>query len=70
MKTNKMQGVMQNNKKIIYAIIRFNFRNKLGRKFKIGLIEQISITIFKLRYNLPDRLLEDIFKIDHCNLLR
>ena len=35
--------------------IKSNFKNKLGRKFKVSLIEQISITIFKLKYNLPDR---------------
>ena len=50
--------------------IKFNFKNKLGRKFKVSLIEQISITIFKLKYNLPDRVLEDIFKIDHVTINR
>ena len=61
MKTITMQvlkGFMHNQKKIIYSIymkIKSNFKNKLGRKFKVSLIEQISITIFKLKYNLPDR---------------
>ena len=50
--------------------IKSNFKNKLGRKFKVSLIEQISITIFKLKYNLPDRVLEDIFKIDHVTINR
>ena len=64
---------MHNQKKIIYSIymkIKSNFKNKLGRKFKVSLIEQISITIFKLKYNLPDRVLEDIFKIDHVTINR
>ena len=68
-----LKGFMHNQKKIIYSIymkIKFNFKNKLGRKFKVGLIEQISITIFKLKYNLPDRVLEDIFKIDHVTINR
>ena len=76
MKTITMQvlkGFMHTQKKIIYSIymkIKLNFKNKLGRKFKVGLIEQISITIFKLKYNLPDRVLEDIFKIDHVTINR
>ena len=68
-----MQGFFHNNKKIIYAVymmIKSNFKNKLGRKFKVSLIEQISISIFKLKYNLPDRVLEDIFKIDHVTISR
>ena len=72
MKLNKMQ-FFQSYKKIIYSIytvIKSNFINKLGRKFKVGLIEQISLTIFKLKYNLPDRLLEDLFKIDHVTISR
>ena len=47
------------NKKIIYSlymIIKTEFNKKLGRKCKVSLIEQIMITLFKLRYNLPDRL--------------
>ena len=73
MKTQFMQGFYHNNKRIIYSIymiIRKLFLNKLGRRFKVGLIEQISITIFKLKYNLPDRILEDIFKIDYVTISR
>ena len=60
MKTTTMQVLkgLHNQKKVIYSIymkIKSNFKNKLGRKFKVSLIEQISITIFKLKYNLPDR---------------
>ena len=49
MKTITMQvlkGFMHNQKKIVYSIymkIKLNFKNKLGRKFKVSLIEQISI---------------------------
>ena len=61
------------NKKIIYSlymIIKTEFNKKLGRKCKVSLIEQIMITLFKLRYNLPDRILEDLFKIDHVTISR
>ena len=46
------------NKKIIFSVymmIKNDFKKKLGRKCKVSLIEQIMITLFKLRYNLPDR---------------
>ena len=61
------------NKKIIYSvymIIKNEFNKKLGRKCKVSLIEQIMITLFKLRYNLPDRILEDLFRIDHVTISR
>ncbi len=61
------------NKKIIfsvYMIITHEFKKKLGRKCKVSLIEQIMITLFKLRYNLPDRIMEDLFKIDHVTISR
>ena len=34
------------------------------------MIYQIVITIFKLRYNLPDRVLEGLLKIDHVTISR
>ncbi len=61
------------NKKIIYSlymIIKTEFKKKLGRKCKVSLLEQIMITIFKLKYNLPNRILEDLFKIDHVTISR
>jgi hypothetical protein len=61
------------NKKIIYSvymIIKNEFNKKLGRKCKVSLLEQIIITLFKLRYNLPDRIMEDLFKIDHVTISR
>ena len=61
------------NKKIIYSlymIIKNEFNKKLGKKCKVSLIEQIMITLFKLRYNLPDRIMEDLFKIDHVTISR
>ena len=45
------------NKKIIYSLymmIKNEFNKKLGRKCKVSLLEQIMITLFKLRYNLPE----------------
>ena len=47
------------NKKIIYSLymmIKNEFNKKLGRKCKVSLLEQIIITLFKLKYHLPDRL--------------
>ncbi len=61
------------NKKFIfslYMIIKNEFNKKLGRKCKVSLIEQIMIILFKLRYNLPDRILEDLFRIDHVTISR
>lgn len=61
------------NKKIIYSVymvIKAEFNKKLGRKCKVSLLEQIMITFFKLRYNLPDRIMEDLFKIDHVTISR
>ena len=61
------------NKKIIYSVymmIRNEFKKKLGRKCKVSLLEQIMITLFKLRYNLPDRIMEDLFNIDHVTISR
>ena len=61
------------NKKFIfslYMIIKNEFNKKLGRKCKVSLIEQIMITLFKLRYNLPDRIIEDLFRIDHVTISR
>lgn len=36
----------------------------------MSLLEQIVITLFKLRYNLPDRIPEDLFNIDHVTISR
>ena len=44
----------------MYMMIRNDFKKKLGRKCKVSLLEQIMITLFKLRYNLPDRILEEL----------
>ena len=62
-----------NNQKLIYSIYAFIksvYGNKRGRKYKVSLIYQIVITIFKLRYNLPDRVLEGLLKIDHVTISR
>lgn len=73
MKVTYMQGFMQKYKRIIFSInliIKFNFKGRLGRKFKVNLREQISITLFKLKYNLPDKVLEDLLGIDHITINR
>ena len=75
MKTNNLKSLNEiiNNQKLIYSIYAFLksvYGNKRGRKYKVSLIYQIVITIFKLRYNLPDRVLEGLLKIDHVTISR
>ena len=75
MKTNNLKSLNKiiNNQKLIYSIYAFVksvYGNKRGRKYKVSLIYQIVITIFKLRYNLPDRVLEGLLKIDHVTISR
>ncbi len=45
-------------------------KSRLGRKCSVNLTSQITIAVFKLHYNLPDRVLEDIFKVDHVTIHR
>lgn len=62
-----------NNQKLIYSIYAFCksiYRNNRGRKHKVSLLYQIIITIFKLKYNLPDRVLEKLLNIDHVTISR
>ena len=62
-----------NNQKLIYSIYAFCksiYRNNRGRKYKVSLLYQIIITIFKLKYNLPDRVLEKLLNIDHVTISR
>ena len=69
---NTLNEIINNQKLIysIYAFIKSVYGNKRGRKYKVSLIYQIVITIFKLRYNLPDRVLEGLLKIDHVTISR
>ena len=55
---------------IIYIQLKPMFTRKLGAPFKVRLIEQIILTLFKLKYNLPDRVLEHLFNIDHVTVSR
>ena len=62
-----------NNQKLIYSIyvyLKNIYWNKKGRNFKVPLVYQIIITIFKLKYNLPDRVIEGLLKIDHVTISR
>lgn len=75
MNTSNLKSLNEiiNNQKLIYSIYAFIksvYGNKRGRKYKVSLIYQIVITIFKLRYNLPDRVLEGLLKIDHVTISR
>ena len=63
MKTSTIKSLNQiiNNQKLIYSIyafVKIIYQNKRGRKYKVSLVYQIVITLFKLKYNLPDRVLE------------
>lgn len=55
---------------IIYMQLKPLFKHKLGAPFKVPLTEQIILTLFKLKYNLPDRMLEHLFNIDHVTISR
>ena len=75
MNTSNLKSLNEiiNNQKLIYSIYAFIksvYGNKRVRKYKVSLIYQIVITIFKLRYNLPDRVLEGLLKIDHVTISR
>lgn len=67
---NKLKQLFKKNIYSIYLLIKHYFKNKKGRKFKVNLIEQITITLFKLKYSLPDRILETLFNIDHVTISR
>ena len=68
MNTNNLKALNKiiNNQKLIYSIyvsLKNIYRNKKGRNFKVPLVYQIIITIFKLKYNLPDRVIESLSRI-------
>ena len=54
----------------IYQFIKHKFKDKLGKKYKLSIVEQIVITLFKLKYNLPDRGLEILVHVDHVTISR
>jgi DDE superfamily endonuclease len=54
----------------LFFMLRPKINGRLGRKCAVNLTGQITITVFKLHYNLPDRILEDIFKVDHVTIHR
>jgi DDE superfamily endonuclease len=54
----------------LFFMLRPKMKSRLGRKCSVNLTGQITITMFKLHYNLPDRILEDIFKVDHVTIHR
>ena len=41
-----------------------------GRRYSRGLLEQIAITLYKLRFNLPVRALESLFGVDSVTISR
>ncbi len=54
----------------LFFMLRHKMKSRLGRKCSVNLTSQITIAVFKLHYNLPDRILEDIFKVDHVTIHR
>ena len=55
---------------IIYLKLRDQYKYKKGRRFKVNILEQVVLTLFKLRYGLPDRAMERLFDIDHVTISR
>lgn len=55
---------------VIYMLLKNHYTHKKGPRFKLSLLEQIILTLFKLRYNLPDRTLESLFNVDHVTISR
>lgn len=55
---------------VIYIHLKSQFKDKRGAPFKVSLTGQIVLTLFKLKYNLPDRVLEYLFHIDHVTISR
>lgn len=54
----------------IYRLLKYVDKYKRGPKFKLSLLEQIINTLFKLKYNLPDRIFESLFDVDHVTISR
>lgn len=69
-KIKQLQSLFKKIALVIYCQIKNLYKNKKGRSFKVNLLEQIVLTLFKLRYNLPDRILERLFNIDHVTISR
>lgn len=69
-KIKQLQSLFKKIALVIYCQIKHLYKNKKGRSFKVNLLEQIVLTLFKLRYNLPDRILERLFNIDHVTISR
>ena len=75
MKTREIKSLLKigNTEQVTYGIYQFikhKFKAKLGRRFKLSLVEQIVITLFKLKYNLPDRVLESLVHVDNVTISR
>lgn len=75
MKKDVLKSLNQiiNNQKLIYSIYFFGkniYKNQRGRKYQVSLLYQIVITIFKLKYNLADRVLESLLGIDNVTISR
>ena len=73
MENKGLKALFKVNKKIVLVILmklKSRFRNRLGRSFAINLTEQIVISLFKLKYDLPYRVLEMLFGYDHVTISR
>ncbi len=54
----------------IYNLLLKVQNKQLGRPHAIDLFDQLILSLFKLRYNLPDRTLEGLFQADHVTINR
>ena len=65
-----LQHIFHKSSLTIYLLLKNRYKHKRGPKFRLSLIEQIVLTLFKLKYNLPDRIMECLFNIDHVTISR
>ena len=52
-----------------YLLIEKDLKSKY-KPFKLNAVEQITLTLFKLRYALSDRAIEVLFSVDHVTASR
>ena len=69
-KVNILDSNLRKISLIIYLKLKNYYEHKKGRSFKINILEQGVLTLFKLRYGLPDRAMERLFDIDHVTISR
>ena len=70
LKLQDLQALFYKPSVIIFMRLKNMETKRKGPKYKHGLMDQILLTLFKLKYQLPDRVLEALFHIDHVTVSR